>query len=277
MAMMLSLIASEGGKLGVEVGGEGPLVVCSPGMGDFRDAFAPLAAHLRADGYRVACVDLRGHGDSTTDFDSYGDEATARDLSNVIDALGGGPAILVGASMSAAAATIVAGRRPELVTGLILIGPFLRNGSGKFMRRVLQVALMRPWGPLVWSMYAAKLWPGLGDKAGERASRSKVSLTRPGRWAAFHATSAVDHDVVTPWLRRVQAPVLVIIGDADPDWKDPAAEAAWVASNFERAETLTVHGAGHAPMLERPEVVNPALSTFLEAIRTGVTPVVASA
>ena len=275
--METSLISSNGGQLGAEIGGEGPLVICSPGMGDFRDAFASLSTHLRAAGYRVACVDLRGHGDSTADFDSYGDEATASDLLNVIDALGGGPAILIGASMSAAAAVIAAGRRPDLIAGLVLIGPFLRNGSGKFMRRVLQVALMRPWGPSVWRMYAAKLWPGLGDKAGERAARSKASLTRPGRWAAFHATSAVDHDVVTPWLGRVQVPVLVVIGDADPDWTDPAAEAAWVASNFEGAETVTVHGAGHAPMLECPEIVNPALSTFLERIRAGDPPVPASA
>ena len=275
--MVVSYIASDRGKLGVDVGGEGPLVVCSPGMGDFRDAFDPLSAHLRASGYRVACADLRGHGDSTTSFDSYGDEATATDLVSVIEALGGGPAILVGASMSAAAAVIAAGRRPDLVAGLVLIGPFLRNGSGKFMRRLLHVALMRPWGPFVWRMYAAKLWPGLGGKAADRAARSKASLTRPGRWAAFHATSAVDHSVVGPWLGRVQVPVLAVIGDADPDWPDPAAEAAWVASNFDGAATITVPGAGHAPMLERPEVVNPALAAFLERIHAGNAPVPTSA
>ena len=236
-------------------------------MGDTRNAFDPLAAHLVACGFRVARVDLRGHGDSTTGFDSYGDEATANDLLSVIDALGGGPATLVGASMSAAAAVIAAGRRPEQVGGLVLIAPFLRNGAGKLMRRMLHVALMWPWGAFVWRMYAAKLWPGLGDKAGERAASSTASLTRPGRWAAFHATSAVDHGVVAPWLGRVKAPVLVVIGDADPDWKDPVAEAAWVASNFEDVETITVHGAGHAPMLERPDIVNPALSRFLERVR----------
>ena len=261
----------------MEAGGEGPLVICSPGIGDFRDAFAPLAKHLQASGFRVACVDLRGHGDSTAGFDSYGDEETASDLLNVIDALGGGPAILVGASMSAAAAVIVAGRRPDLVSGLVLAGPFLRNGPSKLMRQILPVAFMRPWGPFVWRMFAARLWPGLGDQAAARAERSKASLTRPGRWPAFHATSKVDHDVVAPWLGRVQAPVLVLIGNADPDWPDPLAEAAWVASNFANAETVTVHGAGHAPMLERPEIVNPAVSTFLAKLRAGDGRVPASA
>ena len=46
------------------------------------------------------------------------------------------------------------------------------------------------------------------------------------------------------------------MGDVDPDWKEPLKEAEWVASNFSDAETIAVHGAGHAPMLERPEIVN---------------------
>ena len=275
--MSISYVNSGAGRVALEVAGHGPLVICSPGMGDFRDAFAPLAAHLRSSGFRVACVDLRGHGDSTADFDSYGDDAIATDLLSVIDALGGGPAILAGASISAAATVIAAGRRPDLITGLVLIGPYLRNGGSKLMRQVLHVALTRPWGPSVWRMYAAKLWPGLGKGAGERAARSKASLTRPGRWPAFHATSAVDHDVVTPWLGRVQIPVLVVMGDADPDWPDPAAEAAWVASNFRDAGIVMIHGAGHAPMLERPEDVNPAVSTFLGRFRTDDAPVPAGA
>jgi len=35
---------------------------------------------LRAAGYRVACTDLRGHGDSDTTFTSYGDRETAGDV-----------------------------------------------------------------------------------------------------------------------------------------------------------------------------------------------------
>ena len=267
--MTIWFTASEGGKIAVDVEGEGPLVICSPGMGDFRDAFGPLAAHLVAGGYRVARMDLRGHGDSTAAFSRYGDEPTGDDFLAVIEALGGGPAVLAGASMSAAAAVIAAGRSPDKVRGLVLLGPYLRNGGGKLMRGLLHVALTQPWGPAVWRMYAATLWPGLGEQAKERAAKSTASLTRSGRWAAFHATSAVDHDVVAPWIGRVRAPVLVVMGDADPDWKDPLAEAAWVASNFADAETVAVPGAGHAPILERPAIVNPAVSSFLERINIG--------
>ena len=90
-----------------------PLVVCSPAMGDVRDVYNPLAQALCAAGFRVVTVDLRGHGDSSAAFGSYGDEATAGDLIALIEELDAGPALLVGASMSGASAVIAAGRRPD--------------------------------------------------------------------------------------------------------------------------------------------------------------------
>ena len=264
--MSISYIETDGGKLAVEVQGEGPVVVCSPGVGDTRDAFAPLSDYLVANGYKVARLDLRGHGDSSAHFNRYGDEATADDYLTVIDALGGGPAVLAGASVSGGAAAIAAGRRPDKVAGVVFLGAFLRNGTGPTMRWLLQVALLKPWGPSIWRPQAAKLWPGLGDKANQRAAVTTAGMTRPGRWSAFRATIGTDHSVVAPWLDQVSAPVLVIFGDADPDWKNPRAEAEWVASNFAGAQIVEVPGAGHAPMLERPGVVDPLVLGFLNKI-----------
>jgi len=267
--MAITYIEVDGGKLAVEVEGKGPLIVCSPGLGDTRDAYAALAARLVAAGYRVACVDLRGHGDSTANFKRYGDEPTSEDYLTVIKELGGGPAVLVGASMSAGASVIAAGRQPDQVAGLVLLAPFLRNGGSNLMFWILRIALWWPWGPYIWRSYATTLWPGLGNKARERAASSTKLLTRPGRWGAFHATVVgANHDVaVAPWLGRTQAPALVVIGDADPDWTDPLVEAKWVASNFTDAETITVPGVGHAPMFEKPDAVAPGLLRFLERIK----------
>ena len=265
---MTNYFDTDGGRLAVEVEGDGPLVICSPAMGDTRDAYGPLAEFLVAHGYRVARIDLRGHGDSTAHFNRYGDEAIAEDFLTVIEALGGGPAVLAGASLSAAAAVIAAARRPDQVAGLVLLAPFLRNGISELMRGIFRFMLLRPWGPPFWRSQSAKFWPGLGDKASERAAIKTTSLMRPGHWAAFQATVAgADHRVAAPSIGRVKAPVLVVMGDADPDWKDPLGEAKWVASNFKDVESLTVTGAGHAPMLERPAIVGPAVSKFLEKIR----------
>lgn len=265
----LHYVTTDGGRLAVEITGKesDAMVICSPGMGDTRDAYEPLAKILVSHGYRVAAMDARGHGESSTDFARYGDEATADDFLTVADEFShGSPVVLAGASFSAAAATIAAAKKPERVGKIILLGPFLRNGMGVLGLWLMPVMFAWPWGPAAWEMYAATLWPGLeGDGAKKRAAASKASLTRPGRWAAFQATVAgLDHRVVAPYISSVRATVLVVMGDKDPDWSDPRVEAEWVASNFSQVETLIVPGAGHAPMFERPEVVGAKVLSFLE-------------
>ena len=66
--MTVEHIETDGGRLVVEVEGNGPLVICSPGIGDTRDAYAPRAAYLISIGYRIARIDLLGDGDSTSNF-----------------------------------------------------------------------------------------------------------------------------------------------------------------------------------------------------------------
>lgn len=271
--MSVQHIQTDGGSLAVEISGTGPLIICSPGMGDTRDAYNPLASQLVAQGHTVALMDNRGHGDSSTDFDRYGDEATADDFLTIIQHLGRNTAILAGDSFAGGAATIAAGKRPDLVAGIILLGAFLRNGmgGGAISTWITPALFYRPYGPMVWEMFSKGLWPGLGEEgAAKRAKDSRALLTRPGRWAAFQKTVAgCDHRTVTPWLSKVQCPVLVLMGDKDPDWSKPLEESQWIASNFKDVENVAVEGAGHAPMLEKPEFVGEKVIAFTQRVRTG--------
>src|SRR5580658_4832129 len=135
-AQTTSFLTRPDGKIGYDVAGAGPLVILVPGMGDLRATYRFLAPALRDSGYRVASVDLRGHGDSDTTFASYGDVETAGDVIALIEQLGG-PAVVVGNSMGAGAAVLVAAERPDLVTGLVLVGPFVRNGDINLFKRAL--------------------------------------------------------------------------------------------------------------------------------------------
>ena len=114
-----------GGRIAYEVIGQGPLVVLSPGLGDTRRTYRFLAPLIASAGYRVASVDLRGHGESSIGWDSYSRTDTAGDLIEVIRKLGG-PAVIVGQSFSGGAATIAAATNPDLVTAIVEIDPATR-------------------------------------------------------------------------------------------------------------------------------------------------------
>ena len=77
------------GRIAYDVSGSGPLVVAVPGMGDLRSAYRHLAPALVEAGFRVATMDLRGHGDSDTSFTAYDDPGVASDITALIAHLGG--------------------------------------------------------------------------------------------------------------------------------------------------------------------------------------------
>lgn len=240
------------GTIAYESAGAGPLVLCVPG--------------LVAAGYRVVTTDLRGHGDSSTGFPSYGDEQTAGDIAALLDHLGS-PAVVVGNSMGASAAIITAAERPELVTGLVLLGPFARNPAlSRTMAWVMRAATAAPWVATVWKAYLPSLYAGAKpvDHAAYTAGLV-AALRRPGYAAAFSRTTRVNHDAVERVLPAVQTPSLVLMGELDPDFPDPRAEAEWLAGALGGAATL-VPDAGHYPQSQRADVVVPAVVQFLTAV-----------
>ena len=262
-----AVIQRPGGGIAYDVQGSGPLVVCLPGMGATRGLFRFLAPALAAAGYRVATMDLRGHGESDTSFHEYDDIAAGGDALALIDLIGGDQAVLIGNSMGAGASVWAAAEAPDRVAGLILLGPFVRDHpAGGLATLATRLALMRPWGPAVWRAYHARLYPSRkpADFAEYQTSLSR-SLGRPGAWRAFVATTKTRHAPVEARLGEVRAPALVVMGERDSDFPDPAAEASWIADRL-HAETLLVPGAGHYPQVERPDLVVPAITGFLDRV-----------
>ena len=253
-----------GGRIAYDVSGAGPLVVCIPGMGDLRSSYRFLAPALVAAGYRVVTMDLRGHGESDATFEAYDDVAAGTDVVALLAKLGGGPAILVGNSMGAGAAAWAAAEVPDRVAALVLVGPFVRNPpGGRAAALLFRLALLRPWGAAAWNAWYARLFPGRAPSdLAEHRARIRASLRRPGRWQAFTATTHTSHAPVEARLGEIAAPTLVVMGDRDPDFPDPRAEAAFIAGRL-RAEVVMVPGAGHYPHAEYPEVVTPAILGFL--------------
>lgn len=267
-------LARAEGRLAYTDEGAGPLVVASPGMGDLRATYDDVVPHLVAAGYRVVVMDLRGHGDSDTTFSTHGDEATASDYVALVEHLGAGPAVLLGSSMAASAAVVAAAERPDLVRGLVLLDGFLREPSSpaklRAMRVLYRLALARPWGAAFWASFYGSLNKGRtpGRLAAHRAA-IRANLSEPGRLRSFRdLTLQLDHRVVEPRVAHVEAPALAIFGALDPDYADPAAEAAWAQESL-GATTLVLPEVGHYPQLQAPEEVVAATLAFLADLPDG--------
>ncbi len=264
--MTTSFIDRGPGRIAYDVTGAGSLIVAVPGMGDLRSTFRHQVPALIDAGFRVATMDLRGHGDSDVGFDAYDDEAAASDVLALIEHVGG-PAILIGNSLGAGAVTLAAARRPELVSGLVLIGPFVRDVPTSAAKLLLFRAMMGgPWAARVWAAYLPSLYPGRRDDDFARHRRQIVeSLRRPGRRRAFTATTRTSHAPVEAVLDQVNTPTLVVMGARDPDFPDPAAEAALVADRL-HGRVVLVEDAGHYPHAEFPERTTPALLAFVREV-----------
>jgi pimeloyl-ACP methyl ester carboxylesterase len=251
------------GRIAYEVSGEGPLVVCVPGMGELRNIYRYTVPVLVANGFRVASMDLRGHGDSDASFSSYDDSAAASDVEALIEHLGG-PAVIVGNSMGGAAAVMVAAARPERVAGLVLVGPVVRDQPTGAASSLLQRLLMGgPWARAAWASYLPRLSPGRRpEDFAEHRAAIVASMRRPGYTQAFRKTTRTSHAKAEATIGDVKARALVVMGERDPDFRDPAAEARWLSDRL-KGEVVMVPGAGHYPQAEYPEIVGPPVVAFV--------------
>jgi pimeloyl-ACP methyl ester carboxylesterase len=167
--------------------------------------------------------------------------------------------------MAAGSAVLAAARRPELVSGLVLVGPFVRDAAvGAGRHALLRVAMAPPWAALSWKSYLPKLYAGRrpADFA-EYRDQVVASLRRPGYARAFSLTTRTSHMAAQARLADVTAPVLVTMGQQDPDFPDPAGEAAWIAQTMMHAQVVMVPEAGHYPQSQRPDITTAAILRFL--------------
>ena len=278
---MTEFLELDGGRLAYDVIGEGPLIVLAHGMGDNRAAYREVEASLAAAGHRVASVDQRGHGESSTGWASYTRTDSAADLLAVIRHLGG-PAVLVGHSFTGGSVTIAAAQEPELVSAIVQISPFTRaqkvdfGGLFSHARYRKGMALLMGAGVLrsvgLWKRYLDHAYPG-AKPAGfaDHLAALDADLRRPGRMAVVSTMGMSAPTDAGARLGDIRCPALVVEGSLDPDWTDPRAEGegivAAMPSRLGRVEVI--EGAGHYPHVQFPAEVVAAVLAFLGADARG--------
>ncbi|MFF3695862.1 alpha/beta fold hydrolase [Streptomyces sp. NPDC002221] len=272
---MTEYLTVRGGTIGYEVTGEGPLVVLAPGIGNSRSAYRFVAPRLVDAGYRVAAVDLRGCGESSVQWTSYTRTDIAGDLIELIRHLGG-PAVLVGHSISGGAATIAAAQAPDLVHGIIELAPFTRKQSfklGDLRVRRYRKGTFQLIGTMLgsltsWKRYLDIAHPGTkpADWTADLA-RIDAMLREPGRMKALQKMTRAAPADAGAQLANVRCPALIVEGSLDPDWADPRAEGEAVVAAMPAglARLAMIEGAGHYPHVQHPDEVVSLVLAFLEA------------
>jgi pimeloyl-ACP methyl ester carboxylesterase len=278
-----------GGRVaGIVFGAEKPtpdiLFLHATGMTarSYRAMLEPLG-----DRFSVLALDMRGHGLTTLPAPIFGYASWTRhrdDALALIERNFTRPVTLAGHSMGATVATLIAGKRPDLINGLALIDPVILPG-------VAQAISKLPGAPLYQRLTfpiakgAARRRANFPDKAAALAAltgrgifksftpemiadyvadgfvddpkRGGVTLAcRPAYEAATF--SAHRHDPLGA-LRRFLGPIVML--RAEHRSTTYPATAQRIAAMKPDARIAVVEGAGHMIPMERPDRVRSAIET----------------
>jgi pimeloyl-ACP methyl ester carboxylesterase len=275
--MATQFLKTDGGTLAFDDAGRGPLVLCAPSMGDVRAEYRFLAPRLVEAGYRVVTMDLRGLGEASVNWPDYTVGAFGSDMLAIIKHLNAGPALLVGESMAAGGAVWAAAEAPELVAGIVLIGPFVRVMSTGWQARLLSMlfaVLVAPlWGVAFWRSYYKRLYPTTRPADFDAyLSALTRNLKEPGRLSALRAMLRDNKAASDARLSRVLVPVHILMGTRDPDFKQPEQEVQILVGRLQGTAVTSqmIEGAGHYPHAEMPEQAASSIRLFFNAIQERV-------
>jgi pimeloyl-ACP methyl ester carboxylesterase len=281
------LVAADGTGIAYEVLGAGErTIVLANGLGGRLYAWTPaIEAFWRT--HRIITWDYRGlfASDSPASKRKLAVAHHVEDALAILDAEDVRRAVFVGWSMGVQVSLDVAASFPERVAGLVLIngthGHVLSTGfqpivSVPFLPKRLHAIL--DWlqdHPEVANQLARvsrlaeiPTWALMRLIAGPRASELAPLISRymddvlgPSFTNYLRLFQELDAHSTYHLLRHIEAPALVISGMLDI--LTPAYQSRDIARRMPDAEHIRLWRSSHFSMLERPEVVVPAMRKFL--------------
>ncbi len=241
-----------------------PTVVFLHGAQHDHSVWILQSRYLAHHGYAVLAVDLPGHvrsaGPAKSSIAEMADWLVA-----MLDVAGVSRACLVGHSMGSLIALEAAGRFPERVSRIALVGSAVPMPVGEALLNATRddeptaQDMVNIWSH---STYAAKPSnPGPGFWIiGEN-----LRLMQRVRQGVMHSDFAACNAYADGLTRAAQVdqPVLLVLGQSDV--MTPVRGARQLQSTLRNARTVVVPKAGHNLMAEAPDAVLDALHQFLAA------------
>lgn len=248
-----------GARLHVDIRGHGPPLVFLAGGtlsvdANFREQRGAFAA-----GRTTIAIEQRSQGHSPDGPWSLSYAQMADDTAQLIQSLHLDPVDVVGDSDGANVALLLARDHPGLVRRIVASAANLRSGLTSE-----EVARRHAWTPAQLDEKLQQLSASFPPWIREDYARS--SPDGPGHWlpvlAKFYFMWIEPVVIDAADLARIQAPVLVLVGDHDFTSVEEAQE---MARALPHGQLFVVPGAGHGKMNERPRLVNLAMREFLDA------------
>jgi 2-hydroxy-6-oxonona-2,4-dienedioate hydrolase len=241
----------------IEAGTGIQTLVCLHGTGSRADRWIPAMPGLVRAGFHVFAIDFPGHGfaDKHSGM-AYNAAGFTRVIAGVLDSLGLTNAIVAGTSLGGHVAARLACDRPDLVSGLVLIGSTglteyadefkrppesLADASEATVRRKLEFLVSDP--SLVTDAWV---------REESRINSSQGAHEALLRTATF-LNDGTNTDLQAGRLNDLKPPkpILLIWGE-DDSWIPPqmGRDAAAVLGG---SELVLMRGCGHAPYFEDPD------------------------
>jgi pimeloyl-ACP methyl ester carboxylesterase len=233
-------------------------IVLVHGFLDDQHVWEKVVGELKTPGFETVQLDLAGCGERAGASGPFTYERFVADVGVVVDAVGK-PFVIVGHSMGAPIAELVAAARPRQALGLVLLNPMPIDG----MRLPYEAVEPFRWlggNPLAQRGVRRQLAAGLSDADLDRLVESG-SLVRP----------EVVPALVDCWKSGLpgvadksafSGPVMILLGSDDGLVTAELASAS-VSPRFASVKTVAIDGAGHWPHVERPSAVAGQLDEFL--------------
>lgn len=289
-AVQDTLVARDGTKLHIERAGMGSPIIFTHGFSLNSGTWYHQFEDFSKD-HRVIAWDIRGHGKSAKSENDYSLQTMADDLAVVIEQeTGDEPVWLAGHSMGGMVTVAFLASHPHLVDsgkikGVILsdtgmgdiigglfrfgsaslraaLRPFFELGYARFGRSALHLERIRGRGTDLHYAWARLM--GFGPSPSHRhVGFVREMLDQVDTEVWIEVLPSIIEMELRPHLNSLSIPVLVIVGTHDRITPLPVARGLSMALPHSQLEIID--GAGHCPMLEKPDEWNSAVQRFIDA------------
>jgi pimeloyl-ACP methyl ester carboxylesterase len=244
--------------------GAGTPVVCLHGIWDWWRYFRPLVPDGPGSfaGRPLVMLDLRGHGESDKPAQGYAWNDYAADVIALIRQRGWQRVTLVGHSLGALTALLVAAALPERIESLVLEDPPLPlpDGPSELFRGVYEMK-QQPFERIVDDLLAWRPWL---TRAQAEEVATCLSQTANGVFEATFAGASAGIPIPVPGV-TIDAPALVIrAGDAQQRALRDGGEEL-LRQVLPNARFETIPGTSHTVLRDRPDAYRALLADVLGA------------